>query len=112
MTVIFQPIFLQSQCVVDASDHYSGPFQATTHVVVGGAGASLSEFAASKIQWSHFTDFDHGFVKLTAFNHSSLLFEYKKSRDGNVYDRFTISRDYRDVLACSVDNCPRTTLAS
>uniref|UniRef100_A0A804LQW5 Purple acid phosphatase n=1 Tax=Zea mays TaxID=4577 RepID=A0A804LQW5_MAIZE len=100
------------QCVVDASDHYSGPFQATTHVVVGGAGASLSEFAASKIQWSHFTDFDHGFVKLTAFNHSSLLFEYKKSRDGNVYDRFTISRDYRDVLACSVDNCPRTTLAS
>jgi hypothetical protein len=29
-----------------------------------------------------------------------------------VYDHFTISRDYRDVLACSVDNCPRTSLAS
>jgi acid phosphatase type 7 len=55
---------------------------------------------------------DHGFVKLTAFNHSAMLFEYKKSRDGEVYDRFTISRDYRDVLACGVDNCPRTTLAS
>lgn len=103
---------LQSQCVVNASNHYSGPFQATTHVVVGGAGASLSDFTASKIQWSHFRDFDHGFGKLTAFNHSSLLFEYKKSRDGNVYDHFTISRDYRDVLACSVDNCPRTSLAS
>ncbi|KAF8776696.1 hypothetical protein HU200_003424 [Digitaria exilis] len=105
------PVY-QSQCVVNASNRYSGPFQATTHVVVGGAGASLSEFTTSKIQWSHFTDFDHGFVKLTAFNHSSLLFEYKKSRDGNVYDHFTISRDYRDILACSIDNCPRTTLAS
>jgi len=105
------PVY-QSQCIVNASNHYSGPFQATTHVVVGGAGASLSEFTTSKIQWSHFTDFDHGFVKLTAFNHSSLLFEYKKSRDGNVYDHFTISRDYRDILACSIDNCPRTTLAS
>ncbi|KAM3254617.1 hypothetical protein ACQJBY_048227 [Aegilops geniculata] len=105
------PVY-QSQCVVNASNHYSGPFQATTHVVVGGAGASLSDFITSKIQWSHFRDFDHGFGKLTAFNHSSLLFEYKKSRDGNVYDHFTISRDYRDVLACSVDNCPRTSLAS
>jgi len=105
------PVY-QSQCVVNASNHYSGPFQATTHVVVGGAGASLSDFTTSKIQWSHFRDFDHGFAKLTAFNHSSLLFEYKKSRDGNVYDHFTISRDYRDVLACSVDNCPRTSLAS
>jgi hypothetical protein len=87
---------------------------ATTHVVVGGAGANIadSEFTTSKIHWSHFRDFDFGFVKLTAFNHSSLLFEYKKSRDGNVYDHFTISRDYRDVLACSIDNCPRTTLAT
>jgi hypothetical protein len=83
-------------------------------VVVGGAGANIadSKFTTSNIQWSHFRDFDFGFVKLTAFNHSSLLFEYKKSRDGNVYDHFTISRDYRDVLACSIDNCPRTTLAT
>ncbi|CAD6223774.1 unnamed protein product [Miscanthus lutarioriparius] len=107
------PVY-QSQCVVDGSDHYSAPFQATTHVGGGGAGASIfdSEFTTSKIQWSHFTDFDHGFVKLTALNHSSLLFEYKKSRDGNVYEHFTISRDHRDILACSIDNCPRTTLAS
>uniref|UniRef100_A0ACD5XRJ4 Uncharacterized protein n=1 Tax=Avena sativa TaxID=4498 RepID=A0ACD5XRJ4_AVESA len=107
------PVY-QSQCVADASDHYSGPFKATTHVVVGGAGASIadSEFTTSNIQWSHFRDFDFGFVKLTAFNHSSLLFEYKKSRDGNVYDHFTISRDYRDILACSIDNCSRTTLAT
>ncbi|KAL5224861.1 hypothetical protein ABZP36_011500 [Zizania latifolia] len=106
------PVY-QSQCVVNASDHYSGPFMATTHVVVGGAGASVldSKFTTSKINWSHYRDFDHGFVKLTALNHSSLLFEYKKSRDGNVYDHFTISRDYRDILACSIDNCPRTTLA-
>ncbi|EEE53480.1 hypothetical protein OsJ_36627 [Oryza sativa Japonica Group] len=49
--------------------------------------------------------------QLTALNHSTLLFEYKKSRDGKVYDHFTISRDYRDIMACSIDNCPRTTLA-
>jgi acid phosphatase type 7 len=107
------PVY-QSRCVANASDHYAGAFQATTHVVVGGAGASLSEFApaAANVRWSHVRDLDHGFVKLTAFNHSAMLFEYKKSRDGEVYDRFTISRDYRDVLACGVDNCPRTTLAS
>jgi hypothetical protein len=49
------------------------------------------------------------FTKLTAFNHSSLLFEYKRSSDGKVYDSFTIQRDYRDVLGC--DSCFPTTLA-
>ncbi|KAF4361620.1 hypothetical protein F8388_007636 [Cannabis sativa] len=34
---------------------------------------------------------------------------YKKSSDGNVYDSFTISRDYRDVLACVYDGCEPTT---
>jgi len=83
-------------------------------VVAGGAGASVldSEFAGIQPNWSLYRDFDHGFVKLTAFDHSNLLFEYKKSRDGNVYDSFRISRDYRDVLACSLDSCPPTTLAS
>uniref|UniRef100_A0A0A9ENA2 Purple acid phosphatase n=1 Tax=Arundo donax TaxID=35708 RepID=A0A0A9ENA2_ARUDO len=104
------PIY-QNRCVQDGSNHYSGRFNATTHVVVGGGGASLSPFRTTVPYWSFFRDFDFGFVKLSAFNHSSLLFEYKKSRDGNVYDHFTITRDYRDILACSVDNCPRTTLA-
>ncbi|KAJ6764219.1 PURPLE ACID PHOSPHATASE-RELATED [Salix koriyanagi] len=49
---------------------------------------------------------------VVAFDHSSLLFEYKKSSDGKVYDSFTISRDYRDVLACVHDSCPATTLAT
>jgi acid phosphatase type 7 len=45
--------------------HYAGAFQATTHVVGGGAGASQSDFAAgpTNVQCS-----------LTAFNHSSMLF--------------------------------------
>ncbi|KAM7477659.1 hypothetical protein LguiA_025872 [Lonicera macranthoides] len=59
-----------------------------------------------------FRDYDYGFVKLMAFDHSNLLFEYKKSRDGKVYDSFRILRDYRDILACTVDSCPSTTLAS
>ena len=92
--------------------HYSGTVNGTINVVVGGAGAHLSEFAQINTTWSIYKDFDHGFVKMTAFNHSSLLFEYKKSKDGKVYDSFTISRDYRDVLACVHDGCEPTTMAS
>lgn len=94
------------------SNHYTGPFSATTHVVVGGGGASLADYTATRAKWSYFRDHDFGFVKLTAFNHSMLLLEYKKSSDGKVYDHFTISRDYSDILACTVGSCPSTTLAS
>ncbi|KAJ4781252.1 Purple acid phosphatase [Rhynchospora pubera] len=106
------PVY-QSQCLQDGSNFYTGQFTATTHVVVGGAGATLTSFIPNDpVQWSVYRDYDYGFVKLTAFNHTTLLFEYKKSRDGNVYDYFTISRDYRDVVACTFDSCPRTTLAT
>ncbi|KAF3333942.1 nucleotide pyrophosphatase/phosphodiesterase isoform X1 [Carex littledalei] len=106
------PVY-QSQCQEDGSNFYTGPFTATTHVVVGGAGAYLTTFIKDDpVQWSFYRDFDFGFVKLTAFNHTTLRFEYKKSSDGNVYDHFTISRDYKDVLACAFDSCPRTTLAT
>jgi len=102
----------QNVCVAKGSDRYTGAFTATTHVVVGGGGASLADYTAARARWSHARDRDFGFAKLTAFNHTTLLFEYKKSRDGSLHDRFTVSRDYRDVLACGVDNCPSTTLAS
>ncbi|XP_039116955.1 probable inactive purple acid phosphatase 1 [Dioscorea cayenensis subsp. rotundata] len=105
------PVY-QNTCVRNASNLYTGPFAATTHVVVGGAGASLSGFTTLRTHWSYFQDFDHGFAKLTAFNHSTLLFEYKKSSDGKVYDHFIIARDYRDILACAFDSCERTTLAT
>ncbi|TVU47939.1 hypothetical protein EJB05_07557 [Eragrostis curvula] len=105
------PVY-ENICVAKASDHYTGAFTATTHVVVGGGGASLAEYTSARARWSHAQDLDYGFAKLTAFNHTTLLFEYKKSRDGSVHDHFTISRDYRDILACGVDNCPSTTLAS
>lgn len=81
-------------------------------MVAGGGGASLATFAPVQTKWSIVKDYDYGFVKLTAFDRSNLLFEYKKSRDGKVYDSFRISRDYRDILACAVDSCPSTTLAS
>lgn len=92
--------------------NYSGTMNGTIHVVAGGAGSHLSEFSELKTSWSLYKDYDFGFVKLTAFNHSSLLFEYKKSSDGLVYDSFTISRDYKDVLACVHDSCEATTAAS
>lgn len=105
------PVY-ENVCVAKGSSHYSGAFTATTHVVVGGGGASLADYAGVRARWSHVQDRDYGFVKLTAFNHTTLLLEYRRSRDGSVHDHFTVSRDYRDVLACGVDNCPSTTLAS
>ncbi|KEH34962.1 putative phosphodiesterase I [Medicago truncatula] len=105
------PIY-QNQCVNNEKTHYSGTVNGTIHVVVGGGGSHLSDFTTAPPIWSIFRDRDYGFVKLTAFNHSYLLFEYKKSSDGKVYDSFTISRDYRDVLACVHDGCEKTTLAT
>ncbi|RRT65570.1 hypothetical protein B296_00021718 [Ensete ventricosum] len=103
---------LQNACIRNGSNYYSGPFEATTHVVVGGGGASLADFTTVRARWSYYQDHDYGFAKLTAFNHSMLLLEYKRSSDGRVYDHFIIARDYRDVLSCAVDSCSRTTLAS
>ncbi|KAK1268113.1 putative inactive purple acid phosphatase 1 [Acorus gramineus] len=105
------PIY-QNICTSHEKSHYRGPLNGTIHIVVGGGGSSLSDFTSQPPRWSIARDLDFGFGKLTAFNHSSLLFEYKKSRDGNVNDSFTISRDYGDILACTFDSCPRTTLAS
>uniref|UniRef100_A0A2P2LMK8 Purple acid phosphatase n=1 Tax=Rhizophora mucronata TaxID=61149 RepID=A0A2P2LMK8_RHIMU len=105
------PIY-QNICTSKEKHYYTGSLNGTIHVVAGGAGASLSEFSGIETSWSMYRDYDHGFVKLTALDHSNLLFEYKKSQDGKVYDSFRISRDYRDILACTVDSCPSTTLAS
>ncbi|KAM7475741.1 hypothetical protein LguiB_022984 [Lonicera macranthoides] len=105
------PIY-QNQCVNTERSHYSGTVNGTIHVVVGGGGSHLSDFSALQTSWSLYRDLDYGFVKLTASNHSSLLFEYKKSSDGLVHDSFSISRDYRDVLACVHDGCEPVTLAS
>ncbi|XP_057778842.1 nucleotide pyrophosphatase/phosphodiesterase-like [Salvia miltiorrhiza] len=105
------PIY-QNQCVNSEKSHYSGTVNGTIHVVVGGGGSHLSDFTTIDTVWSIYKDLDFGFVKMTAFNRNSLLFEYKKSSDGEVYDSFTISRDYRDVLACVHDGCEPTTLAT
>eukprot|EP00252_Welwitschia_mirabilis_P007823 TRINITY_DN19542_c0_g1_i1.p1 TRINITY_DN19542_c0_g1~~TRINITY_DN19542_c0_g1_i1.p1 ORF type:complete len:622 (+),score=119.14 TRINITY_DN19542_c0_g1_i1:162-2027(+) len=106
------PIY-ESTCVSSERSHYSGTFNATIHIVAGGGGSHLSDYAKLNTSWSLFKDYDFGFVKLTAFNHSTLLFEYKKSSDGKVYDQFWISREYRDVLGCDrIGNCPKYTLAS
>ncbi|KAL9423596.1 hypothetical protein AB3S75_035643 [Citrus x aurantiifolia] len=102
----------QNICTNKEKHYYKGSLNGTIHIAAGGAGASLSPFTTLQTTWSLYRDYDHGFVKLTAFDHSNLLFEYKKSRDGKVYDSFRISRDYRDILACSVDSCPSMTLAS
>ena len=105
----------QNQCVTSEKDHYSGTFNATIHIVAGGGGCDLSPFSPYAPLWSIARDMDFGFTKLTAFNHTTLLFEYKKSRDGEVYDQFWISRNYKDVLGCDgtlARNCPAFVLAT
>ncbi|KAF8013912.1 hypothetical protein BT93_I1694 [Corymbia citriodora subsp. variegata] len=105
------PIY-QNECTNEEKNHYKGALNGTIHIVAGGGGFNLTEFTNLQTKWSLFRDYDYGFVKLTAFDYSNLLFEYKKSSDGKVYDSFRISRDYRDILACTVDSSPSTTLAS
>ncbi|KAF4368171.1 hypothetical protein F8388_022804 [Cannabis sativa] len=105
------PIY-QNICTSDKKNYYKGSLNGTIHVVAGGGGSSLVKFSSATPKWSLVRDYDYGFTKLTAFDHSNLLFEYKKSSDGKVHDSFRISRDYRDILACAPDGCPSTTLAS
>lgn len=102
---------LQNQCVSNEKHNYSGTVNGTIHVVVGGGGSHLSSYSTNIPRWSVYRDRDFGYVKMTAFNNSYLLFEYIRSNDGKVYDSFTISRDYRDVLACVHDGCESITLA-
>ncbi|RZC71835.1 hypothetical protein C5167_034998 [Papaver somniferum] len=104
-------LIYENICVSSETSHFSGLWNGTIHVVVGGGGSHLSSFSSLKTKWSLYQDYDFGFVKMTALNHTSLLFEYKNSRDGNVYDSFTITREYMDVLACTVGSCAATTLA-
>ncbi|XP_060670610.1 probable inactive purple acid phosphatase 27 [Ziziphus jujuba] len=102
------PVY-QKECASKEKHRYSGTVNGTIHVIVGGGGSHLSKFSETQPHWSIYRDYDFGFVKMTAFNHSSLLLEYKKSSDGEVYDSFTISREYKDVLACVLHSCEPTT---
>nr|POF14528.1 putative inactive purple acid phosphatase 1 [Quercus suber] len=85
------PVY-ENICTSQEKHNYIGPLKGTIHVIAGGGGASLHEFAPINTTLSIYKDYDNVFVKLTAFDHSYLLFEYKKCRDGKVYDSFTISR--------------------
>ncbi|KAJ8634214.1 hypothetical protein MRB53_027550 [Persea americana] len=84
-------VSMQNICVNSETSHFSGIVNGTIHAAAGGGGSHLSAFADLDTKWSIYKDYDFGFVKLTASIHTSLLFEYKKSRDGKVYDSFTIT---------------------
>lgn len=83
-------------------DYYFGIFNVMIYIVIGGGGVSLVFFIIFNMMWSMVKDFDFGFMKLILYNSLSFLFEYKRSRDGEVYDRFWIEREYMDVLGCDV----------
>lgn len=105
---------MQNQCVSTERDHYSGVYNATIHIVAGGGGAGLAQFTTINTTWSFVKDFDYGFTKLTAFDSSRLLFEYKKSSNASIHDKFEITRKYMDVLGCDntlMQNCPDFALA-
>lgn len=90
---------------------YKGPLNGTIHVVAGGGGANINDFSCVQPKWSVFSDIAHGFVTLTAVDHSNLKFEYRRSSDGTIHDSFEIVREYRDILSCWFDSCSATTLA-
>uniref|UniRef100_A0A0D9XFE4 Purple acid phosphatase n=1 Tax=Leersia perrieri TaxID=77586 RepID=A0A0D9XFE4_9ORYZ len=106
------PVY-DEKCVISpansSNSHYSGVMNGgTIHAVVGGGGSHLSNFTVETPEWSVYREMDYGFVKLTAFNYTTMVYEYKRSSDGKVYDSFTVHREYRDVLACVDGSCPPT----
>ncbi|RLN32938.1 putative inactive purple acid phosphatase 27 [Panicum miliaceum] len=97
----------------DGKGSYSGTMGGTIHVVAGTGGAKLRDYSAGPWpQWSVARDKSFGYVKLTASDHSSLRVEFIHSDDGAAHDAFNITRDYKDVLACTVDSCAPHSMAS
>lgn len=92
---------------------YSDSMGGTIHVVASTGGARLRDYSVGPWpQWSVVRDRSFGYVKLTATDHSSLRVEFIHSDDGAAHDAFNITRDYKDVLACTVDSCAPHTLAN
>jgi hypothetical protein len=67
------------------------------HVVVGGAGAYMSNFTTVAPPWSMYRDMNYGYGKLTASNETTLQFEFRRSSDGQVYDSFILHKDKQNV---------------
>ncbi len=110
----FFPLFwVQNNCVGTETENFTGTFNATIHIVSGNGGRGLDTPGLLNTTWSLVRDYAHyGFMKLTASDHQNLLVEYKLSKDGSVFDSFTISREYTDVLGCdntNTRNCPEST---
>ncbi|XBI82468.1 hypothetical protein VPH35_091150 [Triticum aestivum] len=109
------PVY-ENTCTVKGKDRqssYAGATGGTIHVVAGTGGARLRSYAGGAWpQWSVARNESFGYVKLTASDHSSMRFEFIHSDDGAVHDAFTITRDYKDIMACAVDSCAPHTLAN
>lgn len=108
------PVY-ENTCTVKGPQQgaYTGALGGTIHVVAGTAGAKLRSYAGGAWpQWSVARNQSFGYVKLTASDHSTMRFEFVHSDDGAVHDGFTITRDYKDIMACAVDSCPPHSLAN
>lgn len=109
------PVY-ENTCTVKGKDRqssYAGATGGTIHVVAGTGGAKLRSYAGGAWpQWSVARNESFGYVKLTASDHASMRFEFIHSDDGAVHDAFTITRDYKDIMACAVDSCAPHTLAN
>jgi hypothetical protein len=105
--------WVQNNCVGTETENFTGTFNATIHIVSGNGGRGLDTPGPLNTTWSLVRDYAHyGFMKLTTSDHQHLLVEYKLSKDGSVFDSFTISREYTDVLGCdntNTRNCPEST---
>lgn len=99
---------LQSTCVSDETQHYSGHYNGTIHIVAGTGGRGTEPFGPVNTTWSAFKDetLTNGYVKMTSKDHKNLLVEFLHASDGKVADSFSISREFQDVLGCDSSQAP------
>ncbi|RCV12393.1 hypothetical protein SETIT_2G266200v2 [Setaria italica] len=104
----------ENTCMDGEKDNgsYSGTMGGTIHVVAGTGGAKLRDCSAGPRPEERGPGQELRYVKLMASDHSSLRVEFIHSNDGAAHDAFNITRDYKDVLACTVDSCAPHTMGN
>ncbi|MQM04587.1 hypothetical protein Taro_037388 [Colocasia esculenta] len=80
----------ENTCPTLEKSHFKGQMNRTIHVVA----------AQTRTSWSLCKDYNFGFMKLTMPG----AVDNKKSSNSNVYDSFTITREYTNVVACVKDS--------
>lgn len=73
---------------------YNGKCQdgAPVHIVVGTAGKDLDHEDYMKMDWSMFCMNDYGYGRVTAYNHTTLLWQWIRSKDKALLDQVLLEK--------------------